>query len=105
MITLAQLIKLVLDDAYQGINRKTDAEKDVLINKRLESLTASYGNLTDQARTAIDYAAPSSRFAYIYKYTVAHADYIKQIIDSSKPLRQIFEREEVAVSCLGGGPG
>jgi hypothetical protein len=105
MLTLAQLIKLVLDEAYQEIKGEDDAAKDRLISKRLASLSASYGNLVDETREEIDYSTPSCRFAYIYKYTVAHADYIKQLIGSSGPLSQLFKKPDIAVACLGGGPG
>lgn len=104
MLTLAQLIKLVLDEAYQEIPL-AGAAKDAAIQAELARLTDAYGKLKDPARTVIDYASPTARFAYIYKYTVAHADYIKQIIEGHKILRDLFVRPEVAVACLGGGPG
>lgn len=104
MLTLAQLIKLVLDEAYRDIGGK-DAAKDAAIAKELGVLSSSYGDLKNCKRCAIDYSSPISRFAYIYKYTVAHADYIKQIIQGCKELRALFDRSEVAVACLGGGPG
>ncbi|MBL8760168.1 MAG: hypothetical protein JNL50_02610 [Phycisphaerae bacterium] len=104
MLTLAQLIKVVLDEAYQDIPGTT-AEKDKAIKSELERLSANYGDLKNSKRVAIDYSSAVARFAYIYKYTVAHADYIKQVIESNKALRDLFTRTDVAVACLGGGPG
>lgn len=105
MLTLAQLIKIVLDEAYAEIPLANDAAKDAAISKELTSLSASYGSLTKADRVPIDYASSISRFAYIYKYTVAHADYIKQLIQEHKALRELFDKEVLSVACLGGGPG
>jgi hypothetical protein len=104
MLTLAQLIKVVLDEAYQEIPGKT-AAKDLAIKSELDRLSASYGDLKNSTRVAIDYSSPVARFAYIYKYTVAHADYIKQVIEAQKELKDLFVRPDVSVACLGGGPG
>lgn len=104
MLTLAQLIKLVLDEAYQEIPL-TGAAKDAAIQGELDRLTEAYSKLKDPERSNLDYSTPTARFAYIYKYTVAHADYIKQLIEWQKELRDLFTRGEVAVACLGGGPG
>lgn len=103
MLTLAQLIKVVLDDAYQQI-AMSDAKKDAAITEQLEGLGEAYKALKSSSRKVIDYSSPIARFAYIYKYTVAHADYIKQLI-AHKPLKDLFLRKEVSVACLGGGPG
>jgi len=105
MLTLAQLIKLVLDESYQDIDAPDDAAKDAAIERELARLTDSYGHLKDRTRVEIDYSSPVGRFAYIYKYTVAHADYIKQLIELTSPLQRLFDGNEVSVACLGGGPG
>lgn len=104
MLTLAQLIKLVLDEAYAEISG-TEANKDAQIKKELSRLTSSYSGLKKADRVVIDYASPLARFAYIYKYTVAHADYIKQLIRGHDELEAIFRQDAVSVACLGGGPG
>ncbi len=102
---LMQLIKLVLDDAYAGIKANSEAEKDELIKIELGALTTCYGNLSNKAIKPIDYSNPLKRFAYIYKYTVAHADYIMQLISGEKQLRDMLKGKSVEVACLGGGPG
>ncbi len=101
MLTLAQLIKVVLDEAYQEIPGKT-AAKDLAIKAELDRLSASYGDLKNSTRVAIDYSSPVARFAYFYKYTVAHADYINQVIEAQKELKDLFVRPDVSVACLGG---
>lgn len=102
MLTLAQLIKLVLDEAYAEI---PGPDKDATIKQELVRLTTSYGILKDSARIPIDYSSPVARFAYIYKYTVAHADYIKQLIQSCPVLKTLFKRADFSVAAIGGGPG
>src|SRR5579859_7530708 len=102
---LMQLVKLVLDDAYVAIKAKDDAEKDALIKNELGVLANEYANLGNTNGKQIDYSNPVKRFAYIYKYTVAHADYIMQLIRSEKELRTLIGRSSTEVACLGGGPG
>ena len=104
-MNLMQLIKLVLDDAYAAIAAKDDDAKDALIKKELTTLSSEYANLTNAKAKPIDYSDALKRFAYIYKYTVAHADYIMQLIAGEKELRDLLNRKIVEVACLGGGPG
>ena len=100
-----QLIKLVLDDAYAVIDAPNDAAKDNLILTELGQLSAEYGKLASPNSVAIDYSDPVKRFAYIYKYTVAHADYIMQLIEKSQLLRDLLGKQSIELACLGGGPG
>jgi len=104
-MNLMQLIKLVLDDAYAAIDAPADATKDALIKKELTNLSTEYGMLASKTSSAIDYSDSVKRFAYIYKYTVAHADYIMQLIEGCKPLRDLLSTKSIEVACLGGGPG
>lgn len=103
-MTLMQLIKLVLDEAYSEIPG-TEAAKDAEINAALAGLGPAYADLKNTKREPINYASPQARFAYIYKYTVAHADYIRQLIESNAELLALFKSESVSVACVGGGPG
>jgi hypothetical protein len=105
IMTLMQLIKLVLDDAYKAIRVADEGEKDALIKQELSTLAMEYAGLTDAKAAAIDYSDPVKRFAYIYKYTVAHADYIMQLINGCSALRDLFTNRHVEIACLGGGPG
>lgn len=104
-MNLMQLIKLVLDDAYVTIDAADDTKKDALIKKELTNLSAEYGNLASKASAPINYSDAVKRFAYIYKYTVAHADYIMQLIRGTKALRELLSKKSIEVACLGGGPG
>lgn len=103
-MTLMQLIKLVLDEAYAEIPG-TEAAKDAEISAALSQLAPAYADLTNPHRKPIDYASPQARFAYIYKYTVAHADYIRQLIECYEQLKELFQSDSVSVACVGGGPG
>jgi len=104
-MNLMQLIKLVLDDAYAAIKAPTEANKDAQIKKGLEYLTSEYGKLVSPTSAIIDYRDEVKRFAYIYKYTVAHADYLMQLIQRSDELRKLMGKKSLEVACLGGGPG
>lgn len=104
-MNLMQLIKLVLDDAYTAIKESDEAKKDALIRTELDGLSAAYAKLINKAGPQIDYSDPVRRFAYIYKYTVAHADYIMQLIRDDDGLRTLLAQKSVEVACLGGGPG
>jgi len=104
-MTLMQLIKLVLDDAYAKIHIQDEGEKDAVIKREIDNLSMEYGRLIDTRADCIDYSDPVKRFAYIYKYTVAHADYIMQSIRGIDELQALFIRKDVDVACLGGGPG
>jgi hypothetical protein len=104
-MNLMQLIKLVLDDAYAAIDAPDEAPKDTLIKKELTNLSAEYGKLASKTSSSIDYSDSVKRFAYIYKYTVAHADYIMQLIEGDKELRALLANKSIEVACLGGGPG
>jgi hypothetical protein len=104
-MNLMQLIKLVLDDAYTAIDAQDDATRDGLIKNELTNLSAEYGNLLSKTCAPIDYSNGVKRFAYIYKYTVAHADYIMQLIKGTDVLRDLLDKKSIEVACLGGGPG
>jgi hypothetical protein len=104
-MTLMQYIKLVLDDAYQLIEAADDSQKDILIKTELTNLQSEYGKLTCANRVPIDYSNPVKRFAYIYKYTVAHADYVRQVIDKEPSLQNKLTSGDIRLACLGGGPG
>lgn len=104
-MTLMQLIKTVLDDAYQMIDAPNDTAKDILIKEGIRNLGSDYAQLTGCGRTPIDYSRPETRFAYIYKYTVAHADYVRYIIAGSAEINNLLRQPKVEVACIGGGPG
>ncbi|TWU02864.1 hypothetical protein [Stieleria varia] len=104
-MNLTQLIKAVLDKAYSYIDLPDETAKNAAIKTRLGELSHAYRQLTKEDGIAIDYSDPVSRFAYIYKYTIGHADYIMQIIRRHEELTTLFDEDELDVACIGGGPG
>jgi hypothetical protein len=97
-----QLIKTVLDEAYADIPG-AEPEKDNAIKEQMDLLSAEYSKL--RVKGCLDYSHASRRFAYLFTYTTSHANIVYERIRASKPLREIFERKDVTVSCIGGGPG
>jgi hypothetical protein len=97
-----QLIKTVLDEAYNAIPG-SEAAKDAAIEKAFENLSSAYQNLLNKG--CLDYSHPCRRFAYIYKYTTSHANIVYGKINEHKVLREVFDRERLTISCIGGGPG
>jgi len=100
-----QFIKIVLDELYCQISHEIvdENQRDEAIRNRLKDLSNIYQNLTSNAN--IDYNDPITRFAYIYCYTAAHANMVYQFIRDTQDLRNVFDRSNVSVSCIGGGPG
>ena len=97
-----QLIKSVLDEAYEAIPG-TESERDAAISEQLQQLSDEYKNLLNDG--CLDYSDPSRRFAYIFRYTTSHANLVYSKIANSKSLKELFDRERVVLSCVGGGPG
>ncbi len=97
-----QLIKTVLDEAYDAIPGKERA-KDTAILAELNGLSRDYSNLLTKG--CLDYSDPCRRFAYIFRYTTSHANVVFDRIQGVKLLRELFEQDKVTISCVGGGPG
>jgi hypothetical protein len=104
-MNLMQLVRAVLDDAYGAIEANDDSKKDELIKARITTLSLAYAKLTSAQARPIVYSDPVTRFAYIFKYTVAHADYIMQLISADGDLKRLLARQTAEIACLGGGPG
>ena len=51
------------------------------------------------------YESNVTRFAYVFKYATAHADYLNTIITQSRRLSAALIQERVDIACIGGGPG
>ena len=97
-----QLIKTVLDEAYDAIPGKK-AAKDAAIEEALSGLSSAYKGLIKKG--CLDYSDPARRFAYLYRYTTSHANIVYDKISIYKALRELFKRDRLVVSCIGGGPG
>lgn len=97
-----QLIKTVLDEAYKAIPGDEPA-KDAAIKKAHQALSKNYHELLTSG--CLDYSDPVRRFAYIFRYTTSHANLVYDRIRCSQPLAALFDRQQLHVSCVGGGPG
>jgi hypothetical protein len=96
------LIKTVLDEAYAQIPG-TEDEKDKAIKAALSELSREYANL--RSKGCLDYSDPVRRFAYIFKYTTCHANYVCTVLAGSTVMPLIFKKDRLTVSTIGGGPG
>jgi SAM-dependent methyltransferase len=100
-----KLVKTVLDDLYDEISEMHEYYSDNTIKSKLDYLQKNYETLNDANSANIDYNDPATRFAYVYRYTTAHANIVFQLIRDVSALRDTFGIEKLNVSCLGGGPG
>jgi Putative SAM-dependent methyltransferase len=100
-----QLVKNVLEDLYKEIREEHKSCTDDIIKLRLSYLSKKYENLEDFNPADIDYNDPATQFAYVYRYTTAHANIVFQLIRDIKTLTDAFDVEKLTVGCLGGGPG
>jgi hypothetical protein len=98
-----QLIKSVLDEIYTRLPGD-DARKDANIKKQAEVMRDGYKHLATKP-ISHNYADPVTRFAYIYVYVTSHANVVYQLIRKSSALRTLFKRDQVNITCIGGGPG
>ena len=99
--TFFEIVRQTLDRSYADIG---DDRRDEKIKTRMVELRDGFrrGLL---ARGGPDYSDAITRFAYVYKYASAHADYLDGIVKSSSSLQEVLSREKVSITCIGGGPG
>src|SRR2546423_108241 len=97
-----RLVKSVLDELYKQVLDEHGNDTDKIIQGKLGHLRKTYENLRNSVD--VDYSDSATRFAYIYRYTTAHADMVYTFIRDSESLTEIFNTETVNVSCIGGGP-
>lgn len=100
MATFFEMIKRVLDREYAQLG---GAGKDDAIKKRLEELSEHYSDVLGKGGPS--YADEITRFAYVFRYTTAHAEYLNQAFSWASDLCNAVERSDVSVTCIGGGPG
>ena len=106
-MTLFQLVKIALDELYNEVVKVYEQNADHEIIAQFTYLTTSYNQLISTARAPIDYKNPAVRFAYVYKYTASHGDYLVQLLEilAQQLGGKIFQNDLGRVSCIGGGPG
>lgn len=100
MPTYFEIVVETLDRSYAEIDA---SNKDDLISTRLTELTKKYSNLL--ATGGPSYTDDITRFAYVFRYSTAHADYLHQVVSYSPELRKALAGDIVTVTCIGGGPG
>lgn len=96
-----EIVKTVLDEEYGSVLPKT--ERDARISKALKDLGVAYSKVRDRGGPSL--ADPAVRFAYIYRYTTAHANMVFDAIIISDQLKEVFDRTNIKIACIGGGPG
>jgi len=100
MTTYFQVVKQVLDGLYQ----------DLPAEKRDEGIAGALQHLSNKYRTVLteggpDYSTPEAKFAYIFRYTTAHADFLDAVIRQCAEIGAQTKQTNLIVSCIGGGPG
>lgn len=98
-----QLIQSVLNEIYKRISGDETA-KDKQISAQMVALREKYKGLA-KAGVPTDYADAVTRFAYIYVYVTSHANIVYQLVQGCEALLELLAREQVNISCIGGGPG
>jgi hypothetical protein len=101
-MTVFQIVKRVLDQEYEYLEGSS-AERDKAVLNALELLGKKYRTVLDSGGP--DLSDPTIRFAYIYRYSTAHANMAYEFIRSSEVLSKLFDQETLTISCVGGGPG
>jgi hypothetical protein len=106
-MTLFETVKIALDALYTQCKKRYADKTDRKIKDAISYLSKAYGQLNADGRNPINYEDPATRFAYVYKYTATHGDYLVQILEQyrNKHETNVFRSESVKVSCVGGGPG
>jgi Putative SAM-dependent methyltransferase len=105
-MTIFELVKLALDELYAEGTDEYGSGLDKQIKKQMAYLTDKYRNLDQASQRPVSYKDPATRFAYVYKYVAAHADYLVQVMNMVKPRTGgLFGSRNVRISCVGGGPG
>jgi hypothetical protein len=97
-----EIAKKVLDRSFAKIEGSQE-EKVKLINKRISELQTAYGNLDQKDR--VDYSDPITQFAYIYKYTTAHASYVCTLMEKADRKDALPTEGKIKLASIGGGPG
>jgi hypothetical protein len=100
-MSVFELIKTVLDEIYERI---PDEAKDEKIKKEIKALMLAYSKLAEEG-VPHDYADDVTRFAYVYKYVTSHANTVCQLVPRCPDLARLFDRPQVNITCIGGGPG
>lgn len=102
-----QLVYTVLQQLHQDVTDIYGKKADAVIEMKLKEISAHYSNLRDEKLAPIDYSPPETRYAYVFSYVAAHADFVYQMLNTTQKHlgKEIVKKEKLVVTCLGGGPG
>lgn len=102
-----QLVYNTLKDLEHEVRKQFGANTDAVLKREMDALSANYRRLEDATATPINYAPATTRFAYVYSYVAAHADYVRQVLEMvDEHIDDVLVRQpHPLVSCIGGGPG
>ena len=99
-LRLFMTVKETLDQLYPNLPNK----KDTLVQRRLELLREYYKGLNNG--NIPDYSDSITRYAYLYGYVAFHANVVCKLLErNSQKFAQTFNKGEVNIACIGGGPG
>lgn len=106
-MTIFELVKIALDRLYAEGKTQYGNTLDTVIDQRISALAQAYQRLNTSHHSPIHYKDPATRFAYVYKYVTAHADYLVQILQQLyyRYDAPVFQTDKVRLTCIGGGPG
>lgn len=96
------LVSTVLDELWHDMEGD-DQQKSEAVKEKIKSLSMNYQAISQNS--VIDYSNPVTQFAYIFKYTSTHGDYLYQLLSKAQARHEFFENGSFKTVSLGGGPG
>lgn len=94
--------RIVLDKLTAGAPGALDA----LVRGQLAYLTGQYPRLLYKTRPPLDYSAPATHVAYVYRCVPAHGQWLYHaLLDAHAHAASLFKQDVVKVAAVGGGPG
>lgn len=96
------LVCAVLDELWQEMEGD-DQQKSRAVKEEITRLSINYRDIS--RNSVLDYSQPVTQFAYIFKYTSTHGDYLYQLLCRAVEEHEFFEGDCFRAVSLGGGPG
>lgn len=96
------LVSVVLDELWNDMEGD-EHKKSRAVKEEITNLSINYCAISQNS--VIDYSNPVTQFAYIFKYTSTHGDYLYQLLKKIKEKYEFPENGCFKMSSLGGGPG
>ena len=96
------LVFTVLDELWHEMEGD-DHQKSAAVKKEIKSLSDNYQAISQNS--VIDYSKPVTQFAYIFKYTSTHGDYLYQLLSKAQEQHEFCTSGSFKTVSLGGGPG